>query len=92
VKTITIRGVRYTLTLDEVCDEYIETPERKGKKRERELYVNANLRGRRIHLIKLCHAGQHAVAPTSPEPWVEMAGDAIGRLVWAAGYRLKEEK
>ena len=91
----TINGVVYTLTLDEHCSEYVETPpqKRNGRRprRQRELYVDADLRGTRKHLRMLCHAIVHAMAPKSPEPWVELAGDTLGRVLWQAGYRLKDQ-
>jgi len=91
MKSITLNGVRYVVTLGETYDEFIEVPERRGLKKRRELYVDARLKGKQIHLDRLIHAGLHAMSPASPEPWVETTATQVARLLWRAGYRLKED-
>ena len=89
MRSVTLNGVRYNVTLDLTYDEFIEVPERRGRKKRRELYVDARLKGKQIHLDRLIHAGLHAMSPASPEAWVETTASQLARLLWRAGYRLK---
>ncbi len=91
LKTITLRGVRYVV-IDDHLEGFADVPVRRQRRRRRDLYIDAATKGTRKHLEIALHESLHALAPDSPESWVDMAAHQQARLVWGLDYRIKESK
>lgn len=88
-----INGVRWLWRYARLRGEaeglaYVKTP--KTPNTREKVIIEERLTGRRRLEVE-CHEFLHAANPTQDEEHVNQQGKDLSRILWALGYRLKEE-